>query len=161
MASPGARHSKPVTPRAVLAILALLAACDPGQAPGASTSTPSGGTATPSAVASTPTPTAAAPPTANPAPSVAAPSPSAPSAPSASAAPARGAGNCYPAAKSRDYGSYDRAESPYAECAASLKVHCDAGDGGRGGLHGLKLLVDVTKEARKTQPDACCYSSCK
>lgn len=69
---------------------------------------------------------------------------------------------CYPAAKSRDYGSYDTAAPPYEACAAQLKVHCgEDGDHGRGGLHGLPLDIPRTVAARKKQSDMCCYVSCK
>ncbi len=68
--------------------------------------------------------------------------------------------NCYPAAKSREYGGVNTARAPFADCAASLKVHCDDGSGTRGGLRGLSLLDDATEQARKSEPDACCYRTC-
>jgi hypothetical protein len=69
-------------------------------------------------------------------------------------------GNCYSAAESQRYGSVTDAEPPFEACARQLKVHCDAKNGGRGGLYGLALLVEDTKRARKSRPDACCYASC-
>lgn len=129
---------------ASLALLLGLVACAQKATPGDPVAT-----AAPSAPIATAAPSAPA----------AVPSPES----TASAAPAPSAvkeANCYPAAKSRDYGSVAAAEPPFADCAKNLKVHCGGKDGERGGLTGLALDLKETAKARKRQPDACCYASC-
>ncbi len=147
--------SSPRRSPASWALLLGLVACDRKAAPSdpvAPSPSASVTTAAPSAPAAVPSPE-----------SMASAAPAPPPEDTASAAPAPSAAkstNCYPAAKSRDYGSVSAAEPPFADCAKHLKVHCGGKDGERGHLTGLALDVKATTAARKRQPDACCYNSC-
>jgi uncharacterized membrane protein len=64
--------------------------------------------------------------------------------------------NCYSVAKSNEVGStYAPRVAPFAECAATLKMHC--GEGGEG-LCSYDLDIAATTRVRKTTLDRCCYA---